>query len=37
MDNQITKNFTLSELTYSDTAKAKKLDNTPTEIEYNNM
>ncbi len=37
MENQITKNFTLAELTYSDTAKSKGLDNTPSEIEYKNM
>ena len=37
MENQITKNFTLAELTYSDTANIKKIPNIPTEIEYNNM
>lgn len=37
MENQITKNFTLKELTYSDTAKAKKIDNTPSEEEYKKM
>ena len=37
MENQITKNFTLSELTYSDTAKKKNLDNMPSQTEYNNM
>lgn len=34
MENRLTKNFTLSELTYSDTAKAKGLQNTPSESEY---
>ena len=37
MENQITKNFTLAELTYSDTAKSKNLDNTPTQAEYVKM
>lgn len=37
MENQISKNFTLAELTYSDTAKSKGLDNTPTESEYMKM
>lgn len=37
MENQITKNFTLKELTYSATAVKRKIDNTPSEIEYKNM
>ena len=37
MENQITKNFTLKELTYSSTAVKRKIDNTPTEAEYKNM
>ena len=37
MENQITKNFTLKELTYSSTAVQKGLDNTPTEEHYKNM
>ena len=37
MQNQITKNFTLAELTYSDTAKSKGIKNMPTEEEYKNM
>ena len=36
-NNQISKNFTLKELTYSDTAKKLGLDNNPNEEEYNNM
>ena len=31
MENQITKNFTLEELTYSDTAKRLNIENKPTE------
>lgn len=34
MENQLTKNFTLDELTYSDTAKKLNIDNTPTQDEY---
>lgn len=37
MEEQITKNFTLSELTYSNTAKSKGISNMPTETEYNCM
>ena len=37
MENQITKNFTLEELTYSDTAKRLNIENKPTENEYKNM
>lgn len=37
MKNQITKNFTLKELTYSDTACKKNITNSPNESEYNNM
>lgn len=37
MKNQITKNFTLKELTYSDTAYKKNISNIPSEEEYNNM
>jgi hypothetical protein len=37
MEERISKNFTLSELTYSNTAKAKGLSNVPSEAEYNNM
>lgn len=37
MEEQITKNFTLSELTYSNTAKNKGIQNIPSEYEYNNM
>lgn len=34
MENQLTKNFTLDELTYSDTAKKLNIDNIPTQDEY---
>lgn len=37
MENQITKNFTLKELTYSATAVKKGIDNKPTEEHYKNM
>lgn len=37
MEEQITKNFTLSELIYSDTAKRKGIKNIPSESEYHNM
>lgn len=37
MENQITKNFTLKELTYSATAVKKSIDNKPTEEHYKNM
>lgn len=37
MEEQITKNFTLSELTYSDTALKYGLSNIPSDAEYNNM
>lgn len=37
MENQITKNFTLAELTRSDTAKARGIQNIPNEEEYKNM
>ena len=37
MENQITKNFTLKELTYSTVAAAAKINNTPNEDEYNNL
>lgn len=37
MENQISKNFTLNELIYSDTAKRLNLNNMPNESEYNNM
>ena len=32
MTEYLSKNFTLEELTYSDTAKAKKISNLPTEV-----
>ena len=37
MNNQISKNFTLEELIYSDTAKKLGIDNKPSEEEYNRM
>jgi hypothetical protein len=37
MENQITKNFTLNELTYSATAVKKGIENKPTEEHYKNM
>lgn len=37
MQEQITKNFTLSELIYSDTALSKGIKNIPSEAEYANM
>lgn len=37
MEEQITKNFTLSELTYSDTARQKGIKNIPNNAEYNNI
>ena len=37
MENQITKNFTLKELTYSATAVKKGIENKPTEEHYKNM
>lgn len=37
MEEQITKNFTLSELTYSDTALKKGIKNIPSNDEYQNM
>ena len=37
MENQLTKNFTLRELTYSSTAEANDIDNTPGTFEYNNL
>lgn len=36
-DKQLTKHFKLSEFTYSDTAIKKKLDNTPTDKEIENL
>ena len=37
MENQLTENFTLQELTYSDTALKKGLNNLPTEKEYEKL
>lgn len=37
MEEQISNNFTLKELTSSSTAKRLKIDNTPTQQEYNNL
>lgn len=37
MENQLSKNFTLRELTYSSTAEANDIDNTPGTFEYNNL
>jgi uncharacterized protein YcbK (DUF882 family) len=37
MEEQITKNFSLSELTYSNTAKSKGISNIPSESDYANM
>lgn len=37
MENQITANFTLNELTYSSTAEVNDIDNTPSTFEYNNL
>ncbi len=37
MNNQISKNFTLDELIYSDTANKLGIDNKPSEEEYNRM
>lgn len=37
MENQLTTNFTLAELTYSSTAERYKIDNAPSQMEYNNL
>lgn len=37
MENQLTKNFTLNELTYSSTAEKNNISNTPNRLEYSNL
>lgn len=37
MENQLSKNFTLEELTQSSTAEANNIDNTPSKFEYENL
>lgn len=37
MENQLTTNFTLAELTYSSTAERYKIDNTPSQFEYGKL
>ena len=37
MNNQLSEHFTLSEMTHSSTADRYKIDNTPSQFEYNNL